>query len=780
MILDRDSSNRKLTRREFLRFSVASALGIVAAQQSAFANISSAAAAAPDMRTEYKEAPMLARLVAKGWLPPVAQRLPANPCVIPTLENVRKYGGVMNRAYKGVSDRWGLTKMKDHSFVWFDQNLNLVPRLCESWEINADASQWTFHLRQGTRWSDGAEFSTDDIAWWYQYVLKDTRLTPGIPEGWSAGGQIMALEVVDHYNFKFKFVQPKVLFIYQLARQDSINNAAAVCLCPSHYLKRYHVDFAPDPVALQNEAVAAGYSDWTTYFNQNRSNWDMNPARPDLGPWIAKNVIGQALFVMERNPYYYCVDPENQQLPYVDQVIHKLYNQDSDFINWIKNGVIDFQARGVNFSYYSTLKASETTGGYRVLPGFGSGSLALVLNHTTKNLRLRAFFQQRKVRIALSLAVNRTAMNDSLFNGLAVPRQYSPVSISPQYYPTLSNAHITYDVAQANALLNEAGYTLKDAQGYRLWNDGSGQRISFMIEGISQTGSSDEVAAQQMVGYFAAIGIQAAYFYVDRDTYTLHCNTNQIEAAWFGGDRTILPLAPGAPIFRGIQGDRPWASAWMLWWNNHSDINAEEPPADHWIRTIWSLWDQISAQANEAQRNALFNQILDIWATELPMIGYLGELPALAIVKNNLHNFVAGFPMDDTTADEEVRNPETNSWDSALVPSLNINYPDGQPGSFFTLVGTHYPPNSTALISINAHAINTLFTDANGRFECVLDTSQAGFGIYEVTVKVNPEASTTFALKANAELRPVESAAPQIVVPSKISNNYLYLPVSKK
>ena len=63
---------------------------------------------------------------------------------------IGKYGGTIRRGFKGVSDRWGPTKHIDRCLVWFDKDLVMQPRLAESWEFNADASEWTFHLREGT------------------------------------------------------------------------------------------------------------------------------------------------------------------------------------------------------------------------------------------------------------------------------------------------------------------------------------------------------------------------------------------------------------------------------------------------------------------------------------------------------------------------------------------------------------------------------------------------------------------------------------------------------
>jgi ABC-type transport system substrate-binding protein len=88
-----------------------------------------------------------------------------------------------------------------------------------------------------------------------------------------------------------------------------------------------------------------------------------------------------------------------------------------------------------------------------------------------------------------------------------------------------------------------------------------------------------------------------------------------------------------------------------------------EPPADHFINKIWDLWDQTAAEPDEQKRNALFFQLLDVWAEEIPMIGILGQLPAPLIVKNGLKGVKETFPIDDPSSDEHLINPQTFYWD---------------------------------------------------------------------------------------------------------------------
>src|ERR1041385_2646062 len=148
----------------------------------------------------------------------------------------------------------------------------------------------------------------------------------------------------------------------------------------------------------------------------------------------------------------------------------------------------------------------------------------------------------------LSLAVNRDNMNQLVYNGLNTPRQYSPMKESPQFYDKLSNAFIKYDPATANKMLDDAGYSKKGADGFRLYRDGSGP-ISFTVESITATGTADSDACNLVIKDLQAVGIKAAYKFVERALFTTHYQANDIEASWFGGDRTFLPLVPEAVIF---------------------------------------------------------------------------------------------------------------------------------------------------------------------------------------------------------------------------------------
>ena len=658
------------SRREFMRISAVVSAGAVAvacgpAGEPAATEAEPAAPMEAETAEEampmgkYQEAPMLQDLVSSGALPPVDERLPGNPAILPNAEgDAGNYGGIMRRGFKGVSDRWGPTKLQDKGLGWYDQDLNVQPRLAESWEINADATEWTFHLRPGTRWSDGEPFTAASLQWWYEHDLLNKDINPSVSSAFMSGGKPMDQEAVDDYTVKYTFAEPHPLFVYNMLR------VTRRIYLPGHYLQQFHMDLTDDQEQLAADAEAAGFNSWTEYYVDRRW-WYLNPDLPSMGPWYAGNELSNELFLMNRNPYFAFVDQDGQQLPYLDAVHHRLFETNDVFDLRIIAGEIDFQGRHVQLDSFTLYKENEEAGGYAVFIGFGSNHVAIQLNHTTKDERLRGFFQNTDVRIALSVAVDRITLNELVFDGLLTPRQYSPLSSSPQSDPVQASAHIDYDPDKANRLLDDVGFAEKNAAGQRLW-PGTNEPISFIVEGTAQPGTQGEDAALQIIKYFADVGITATYQYFERSLYTEHFRANEIEAAFWGGDRTLLPIV-NPSIFTSTMIDRPWGVAWGLHRNTGGvDPNSEVPPEGHWLWDIWNLHDEITIEPSDARRNALFQQILDVWAQELPMIGYLGESPVLVIVKDGFRGYLPGLPMDTLTADEHLLSTETYYWDSPV------------------------------------------------------------------------------------------------------------------
>ena len=606
---------------------------------------------------------MLADLVAQGSLPPVEERLPKNPWVYPPNDGIGNFGGYMRRAFKGVSDRWGCRKFNDRKLVTYSTDLQTIPRLCESWELSDDAKTWTWHLREGTKWSDGVEFTSADYMWHYENYMANTELNPTFNRNWSTKGadgewHPVVFEAPDAYTVVMKFHDPYPLFHISFCARDWEDP-----VCPQ-FMKQFHMDLTDDKAALEQMIADDGVESWMDVFkNRMAPGESLGEESPSVCPWLPVNRMYDEVFVMQRNPYFYGVDPEGNQYPYLDHIQFRLFDA-PDVLNLrIVGGEIDFQNRHISMADYTLFKENEGAGDYHIIMGFKSSHVAMQVNHTCKEPNLREFFGNRNVRIAMSLAANREEINELVYSGMYTPRQYSPLEVSPDYYEKLSNAYIEYDPDTANAMLDAEGYDQRDADGFRMFKDGSGP-ISFVIESSAGAGSVDEDAIELYIAQLAKVGIKAQHLSEERSLYTEHYLANEIEAAWWGGDRTIIPLA--APIiFIGTQPDRPWCPAWSFYRTDPTNANMEEPPEGHWIWEIWRIWDEeVAKEPDEAKQHAAFRKILDIWATELPYIGLLGKEPGPVIVKNGFRGYPAGIAIDDVVSDEHLAQTETYYWEN--------------------------------------------------------------------------------------------------------------------
>jgi peptide/nickel transport system substrate-binding protein len=219
------------------------------------------------------EAPMLAEKVSSGALPPLEQRLPADPLVVTPVDRIGDYGGTWRSAMVGGSDDgWVLRTVSYENLMrWSPDWTEVVPNIAESVDVSEDATSFTFHLRPGMKWSDGAPFTADDVKFWYEDLLLDPQFTPAPSEPFiNADGSPVDFEMIDDTTFRFTFQAPKGLFLQYLATARPLDNAAV--RYPRHHLEKFHPKYNKD---VQAEITAAGQTDWIGLM-VNKSNFWAN------------------------------------------------------------------------------------------------------------------------------------------------------------------------------------------------------------------------------------------------------------------------------------------------------------------------------------------------------------------------------------------------------------------------------------------------------------------------------------------------------------------------
>jgi len=594
--------------------------------------------------SKFNEAPQLSELVRQGKLPSVDQRIPKNPVVIKPWEELGQYGGTWRRVWFGLSDSAGPWKLAAETIVFWSSDGKIVPNIAERWQVSKDAKEYTFYLRKGIKWSDGQPFTADDIMFWYKDIILNKDLTPSPPWWFQSGGKAGEVIKIDDYTVKVRFSEPNGVFLLQAANVGEM-------YAPKHYLKQFH----PNYVSLdQLNALAKkeGFDFWYQLFAQ-KNAWLQNPDRPTIYPWKV-TVPGQVgtRMVMERNPYYWKIDTNGNQLPYIDKITHDLV-ENVEMVNLkAVSGEIDMQMRHMSLSNYTLLMENRQKGGYRVLlwtPGTGAEVL-ICLNQTVQDEVLKKLFRDKRFRFALSLAINREEINQLFFLGLGKPRQASLISSSPYYSKEWEEAYAEYNPKRANALLDELGLTNRDRDGFRLRPDGKTLSLTILASTTTQIGPLEAIKK-----YWEEIGVKTIINPVERSLLYTRVTGNQYEVTVWGMDRSYNPLIEPLYLVPFKLEIGIWYPLYVIWYDSGGK-SGEQPPKD--VARLRDLWERIKATPSDAVRARLLKEICRLHAENIWLIGTVGEVPTPVVVKNNFRNVPEKLVTDTTLLSPRNAYPE--------------------------------------------------------------------------------------------------------------------------
>lgn len=588
----------------------------------------------------YNEAPELAERVAAGELPPVAERLPSEPLVV-EMPSIGVYGGTWRMGTRGGGDQVIYVRTVGyHNLVrWNPDWTGVIPDVAESYEVNDEGTVFTFNLRDGMKWSDGAPFTADDIIFAVNDLYLNPEVFPAPPSWLVSGGEPGVVEKVDDYTLTFTFAAPNGLFMQQLATP----NTSTLTAMPKHYLSQFHASYA-DADELAAMTTEAGVESWTNLFNQKGgsvagqpNNLWSNAELPTIYPWMVESPLtADATQVhLVRNPYFYAVDTAGNQLPYIDDLAYNVGQDVETLVLQALNGEIDMQDRHIaTNTNRAVFFDNQEAGGYHFYQTVPSSSNVMVisLNLTHLDLAKREIYQNKDFRIGLSHAINRQEIIDVVYVGQGEPYQAAPRPQSPLYNERLAKQYTEFDVDLANEHLDKV-LPEKDGEGFRLMPNG--ERLVIQMEAIATLFPEWPEALELIEGYWADVGIDMELVVEDRAVFYTRKEANEHDANIWGGDGGLeVILEPRWYFPNG--GESNYGEAWQYWYNNPNDERAEEPPAI--VKEQMDLYTQLRATADPEGQNALMNQILEITADQFYSIGISLPANGYGLVSNKMGN----------------------------------------------------------------------------------------------------------------------------------------------
>jgi len=467
-----------------------------------------------------------------------------------------------------------------------------IPRLAHDWEISEDGTVYTFYLREGVQWHDGELFTADDVIFTMD-VISDEEIPTSARSLLMVDGEFPEYRKIDDYTVEFEIPVPFAPFM----------DAVGTMIIPEHKLR---------------EPYEAG---------EFTETWGVDTDPSEIvgtGPFKFVDYVTGERIVKDANPHYWRLDPEGENLPYLDRWVKVIVESQEIQDLLFQNGEVHFNAiQGRN---YNRFEQQKERGDFELIdagPTFSTNFLVFNLNPNNPNLEdqpeKKEWFDVLEFRRAVAYAFDKDTMINQAAAGFGTP-QWSPVSTPNQQFLNEDVRTYPYDLDRSRELLEEAGFDW-DANGNLV--DWEGREVEFNIA----TNAGNEV--RETIMNIIADDLRELGMQVNTAPMEFNSLVSQLMNE-FDFDTILIGLTGGVEPHSG---SNVWKSDGPLhMWHP----NQEEPHRD-WEARVDELFE-LGAQATEIEdRIEYYNEFQEIIADRVPLI-YTMAPNAIYGVRNNLEN----------------------------------------------------------------------------------------------------------------------------------------------
>ncbi|HEV8637034.1 MAG TPA: ABC transporter substrate-binding protein, partial [Chloroflexota bacterium] len=561
------------------------------------------------------------------------------PLVLKPTNEVGKYGGNWRMAFTGPADTQNMERhFHDHILYWDAKMEKVVPHVAKAWKVEDGGKTIVVELRKGMKWSDGQPFTADDFVFWYEDMLLNEDLSPAKPAPMLINAKLGKVEKVNETTVAFKFEAPYYTFVDQIASLAAPGHAtdgrnAWGYYAPAHYLKQFHPKYT-DKAKLEQMAKDAKFDNWALLF-KNKNDVARNLDCPTVAPWKYTAAVTGPTVTAERNPYYFAVDTDGNQLPYVDKITWTLAENLEVANLRAVAGEYDLQVRHMDIAKLPAFKQNEQKGNYTVKfwkwPHGTDAGFFMNVNYDA-DPEIAKWIRNKDFRVALSLGIDRNQLNEIFWLGQGEPGSAAPAN-GNQFLPgpEYRTLHSTLDPKKANELLDSIGLK-KGPDGMRQRTDGKGTLVlTITTVGaafVNWTGIAEKVAQD----WAKNIGVKANVEQVERSLMTRRLNANELQIRVWSNDGSDNPFTYPFHILP-ISDGSGWGPMYGTYYQTGGKKGVK-PDGD--AAKMLELYEKAKGTP-PAERVALGKEIVKIYTEGAYVIGTVGVSPALLgiVVQSN-------------------------------------------------------------------------------------------------------------------------------------------------
>jgi peptide/nickel transport system substrate-binding protein len=478
-----------------------------------------------------------------------------------------------------------------------------VYALARSHTVSPDGLVWTFDLRKGVRWSDGEPFTADDVVFTYSVAFDPKVGTPVKDSFTQSDGSQPRVEKVDDHTVRFTLQEPNAVLFENVSslpivarhKLDDIYEAGG-------FMQAYGLDTKPADVV-------------------------------GLGPYRLVELTMDQRLVFERNPYYWKVDSKGQRLPYIDRLLVLVVADFNAEILRFQTGETDFHKQ-VRPKDVDLLQRDQAKGDYTVHdlgPSFNTSAMVLNQNPGTNasgkpymDPKKLAWFSEKKFRQAISYAIDRKGLVNTIYHGLGTPLYSLTSPADKVWYDAEAEIEYPHDPERAKALLREIG--IEDRDGNGVVEDAKGNEVEFAI----QT-NAENSARVEMTTFIAAslqkIGLKTtAQPEPFNQLITKVEDTHDYDAILLGFQGTVPP------------DPSQMKNVILSTGHSHGWNPSQKTPATESERRMDELMHLNTRTLDLAERKKQYSEIVRIWTEEQFIIG-IATSHWFVAAKNRFGNF---------------------------------------------------------------------------------------------------------------------------------------------